>query len=244
MPLSWSDLLDELRRADLLLSAPAQGPAVTGFDVDSRTICPGGALPGGPRLAVGRSPVRGRCGPPGRGRHRGRDSAAGGGARDRRPRRAPGGARAGERMVRSSRPAALAHRRHRHEREDHHHRAHPPPVQRRGTAGSIGTLGAFDGRGEAVPSTAGSLTTPGPIDLQATLAALVARGVTQVAMETSSHSLDQGRLDGLSFAAGGVHQPDPGPPRLPRHDGGVPGGQAPAEHSAGSEWGRGGEPGR
>jgi len=71
-----------------------------------------------------------------------------------------------------------------------------------GTAGSIGTLGAFDGTGRPVSSTAGSLTTPGPIDLQATLAALVERGVTHVAMETSSHSLDQGRLDGLTFAAG------------------------------------------
>ena len=51
-------------------------------------------------------------------------------------------------------------------------------------------------------STAGSLTTPGPVDLQATLAALRDRGCTHVAMETSSHSLDQGRLDGLAFAAG------------------------------------------
>src|SRR5439155_464798 len=42
--------------------------------------------------------------------------------------------------------------------------------------GSIGTLGAFDPTGEPVPSEAGNLTTPGPIDLQATLAALVARG--------------------------------------------------------------------
>lgn len=71
-----------------------------------------------------------------------------------------------------------------------------------GTAGSIGTLGAFDGTGEQVPSTAGSLTTPGPVDLHATFAALRDRGVRTVAMETSSHSLDQGRLDGLSFAAG------------------------------------------
>jgi UDP-N-acetylmuramoyl-L-alanyl-D-glutamate--2,6-diaminopimelate ligase len=70
-----------------------------------------------------------------------------------------------------------------------------------GHAGSIGTLGAFDGAGEPVSSTAGTLTTPGPIDLQATMAALVERGVTYVAMETSSHSLDQGRLDGLTFAA-------------------------------------------
>jgi UDP-N-acetylmuramoyl-L-alanyl-D-glutamate--2,6-diaminopimelate ligase len=66
-------------------------------------------------------------------------------------------------------------------------------------AGSIGTLGAFDGAGEPVSSTAGSLTTPGPVDLQATLAALRDRGVRAVAMETSSHSLDQGRLDGLLF---------------------------------------------
>ena len=75
-------------------------------------------------------------------------------------------------------------------------------LNRDGVAGSIGTLGAFDGAGEAVPSTAGNLTTPGPIDLQATLAALVERGVRSVVMETSSHSLDQGRLDGLTFAAG------------------------------------------
>jgi UDP-N-acetylmuramoyl-L-alanyl-D-glutamate--2,6-diaminopimelate ligase len=75
-------------------------------------------------------------------------------------------------------------------------------LNRNQSAGSIGTLGAFDGADQAVPSTAGSLTTPGPIDLQATLAALRERGVTHVAMETSSHSLDQGRLDGLSFAAG------------------------------------------
>lgn len=70
-----------------------------------------------------------------------------------------------------------------------------------GTAGVIGTIGAFDGKGEMVPSTAGSLTTPGAIDLQATFAALRDRGVRTVAMETSSHALDQGRLDGLAFGA-------------------------------------------
>jgi UDP-N-acetylmuramoyl-L-alanyl-D-glutamate--2,6-diaminopimelate ligase len=68
-------------------------------------------------------------------------------------------------------------------------------------AGSIGTLGAFDGHGETVPSTAGSLTTPGPVDLQATLADMASRGVTKVVMEASSHSLDQRRLDDLTFAA-------------------------------------------
>lgn len=72
-------------------------------------------------------------------------------------------------------------------------------LNERGTAGSIGTLGAFDGAGYSIPSTAGSLTTPGPVDLQATLAGMVAAGVTRAVMETSSHSLDQGRLDGLVF---------------------------------------------
>ena len=65
--------------------------------------------------------------------------------------------------------------------------------------GSIGTLGAFDPDGTQVDSEAGNLTTPGPIDLQATLAALVTRGARGVAMEVSSHSLDQGRVDGLAF---------------------------------------------
>ena len=70
-----------------------------------------------------------------------------------------------------------------------------------GAAGVIGTIGAFDGTGAKVPSTAGSLTTPGPIDLQATFATLRDRGVRSIAMETSSHALDQGRLDGLTFGA-------------------------------------------
>jgi len=67
--------------------------------------------------------------------------------------------------------------------------------------GSIGTLGTFDPAGARVPSEAGNLTTPGPIDLQATLAALVERGARGAVMEASSHSLDQGRVDGLVFRA-------------------------------------------
>jgi UDP-N-acetylmuramoyl-L-alanyl-D-glutamate--2,6-diaminopimelate ligase len=67
--------------------------------------------------------------------------------------------------------------------------------------GSIGTLGAFDPAGVPVESEAGNLTTPGPIDLHAALAALVARGAKGAAMEVSSHSLDQGRVDGLVFEA-------------------------------------------
>ncbi len=67
-------------------------------------------------------------------------------------------------------------------------------------AGSIGTLGAIDGAGATVPGT-GALTTPGPVELQAALAALQASGCATVAMEASSHSLDQDRLWGLAFRA-------------------------------------------
>src|SRR5690242_14239285 len=68
-------------------------------------------------------------------------------------------------------------------------------------AGSTGTLGAFAPDGTRVESEAGNLTTPGPIDLQETLALLVERGARGAAMEVSSHSLDQGRVDGLAFRA-------------------------------------------
>src|SRR5690606_10586116 len=46
------------------------------------------------------------------------------------------------------------------------------------------------------------LTTPGPIELQRVLRALVDAGVRRVAMEVSSHALDQQRVGGLRFAAG------------------------------------------
>jgi len=72
-------------------------------------------------------------------------------------------------------------------------------LNRNGDAGTLGTLGAFDGSRQPVLTDGDSLTTPGPIDLHATLASLRDRGVGQVVMEASSHSLDQGRLDGLIF---------------------------------------------
>jgi UDP-N-acetylmuramyl-tripeptide synthetase len=43
-------------------------------------------------------------------------------------------------------------------------------------------------------------TTPGPLELQETLAGMLADGCTDVVMETSSHALAQGRLAGLQFA--------------------------------------------
>ena len=66
-------------------------------------------------------------------------------------------------------------------------------------AASIGTIGVVSPRGE----TYGSLTTPDPVALHRSLDALAGDGVTHLAIEASSHGLDQYRLDGLRIAAGG-----------------------------------------
>jgi UDP-N-acetylmuramoyl-L-alanyl-D-glutamate--2,6-diaminopimelate ligase len=68
-------------------------------------------------------------------------------------------------------------------------------------AASIGTLGVLVGSvGREFPSL-GELTTPGPVELQRVLRGLVDSGVRTVAIEGSSHALDQNRLDGIQFAA-------------------------------------------
>jgi len=68
-------------------------------------------------------------------------------------------------------------------------------------AASIGTLGVLLGSaGEPVPG-GGGLTTPGPVELQRVLRTLADAGVRRVAMEVSSHSLDQRRVEGLAFDA-------------------------------------------
>ncbi len=66
--------------------------------------------------------------------------------------------------------------------------------------GAVGTLGAFDGTGAALEGY-GSLTTPGPVELQAALAELRARRVHTLVMEASSHALDQRRLETLTLTA-------------------------------------------
>ena len=64
-------------------------------------------------------------------------------------------------------------------------------------AASIGTVGVVSPRGE----TYGSLTTPDPVALHRTLDQLAGDGVTHLAIEASSHGLDQYRLDGLHIGA-------------------------------------------
>ena len=65
-------------------------------------------------------------------------------------------------------------------------------------AASIGTVGVVSPQGE----TYGSLTTPDPVELHRTLDQLAGEGVTHLALEASSHGLDQHRLDGVRIAAG------------------------------------------
>jgi len=60
-------------------------------------------------------------------------------------------------------------------------------------AASIGTVGVVTPDREVY----GSLTTPDPVELHRTLDALAGSGITHLALEASSHGLDQHRLDGV-----------------------------------------------
>jgi UDP-N-acetylmuramoyl-L-alanyl-D-glutamate--2,6-diaminopimelate ligase len=64
-------------------------------------------------------------------------------------------------------------------------------------AASLGTLGVIGPEGAEY----GALTTPDPVTLHATIDDLARRGVTHLAMEASSHGLDQARLDGVKLSA-------------------------------------------
>ncbi len=63
---------------------------------------------------------------------------------------------------------------------------------------SLGTIGIVTSKGAVY----GSLTTPDPVTLHRTIAELAAGGITHLAMEASSHGLDQHRLDGVRLTAG------------------------------------------
>ena len=65
-------------------------------------------------------------------------------------------------------------------------------------AASMGTVGIVSDKTNIY----GSLTTPDPIELHRMLDQLAGEGVTHLALEASSHGLDQHRLDGVRIAAG------------------------------------------
>jgi UDP-N-acetylmuramoyl-L-alanyl-D-glutamate--2,6-diaminopimelate ligase len=66
-------------------------------------------------------------------------------------------------------------------------------------AAALGTTGVVKPSG----ATYGSLTTPDPVTLHRTLDELAGEGVTHLAMEASSHGLDQRRLDGVRLSVAG-----------------------------------------
>src|SRR5436190_13197062 len=65
-------------------------------------------------------------------------------------------------------------------------------------AASIGTVGVVPPEKEIY----GSLTTPDPVVLHQQIDSLAGEGITHLALEASSHGLDQHRLDGVRIAAG------------------------------------------
>ena len=68
-------------------------------------------------------------------------------------------------------------------------------------AASIGTLGVRIGSAGTPLSGGSGLTTPGPVELQRLFRQLADSGVRRLAMEVSSHSLDQRRVEGVAFDA-------------------------------------------
>ncbi len=70
----------------------------------------------------------------------------------------------------------------------------------RWATGSLGTVGAVLEAGIPLPGREG-LTTPGPVEMAKTMRRFVAHGTEAVAMEVSSHALDQSRVQALRFAA-------------------------------------------
>ena len=71
-------------------------------------------------------------------------------------------------------------------------------------AASMGTLGVvYQGRGKTRELTGPGLTSPDAADAARLLAALAAEGVTHLALEASSHGVDQRRLDGVALKAAG-----------------------------------------
>lgn len=64
---------------------------------------------------------------------------------------------------------------------------------------SLGTVGIVTDRGTRY----GSLTTPDPVSLHETLVRLADDGITHLAMEASSHGIEQRRLDGVRLKVAG-----------------------------------------
>jgi UDP-N-acetylmuramoyl-L-alanyl-D-glutamate--2,6-diaminopimelate ligase len=67
-----------------------------------------------------------------------------------------------------------------------------------GPSAALGTLGLFMPDGSRLSRS--RITTPGPIELMADLEEIVSSGASHLAMEVSSHALDQRRVEAVQFA--------------------------------------------
>ena len=227
MPVATATLLDALPDKTVLGAPPA---GVTGLAYDSRKVAAGRALRGDPRLQAGRPALRAPT----------RSAAA--------PRwwwpRAPTRCRAARRPGCWCRPRA---RRWRGSRT-------PTTAIRRGALTVVGITGT---NGKTTTSLAGggaprarraahrrdrhhpvpgrgprprtrARPRPRRSSSQALLARMVDAGVGGAAMEVSSHALALSARGRHRVRRGRLHQPHPGPPRLPQDARGLPRRQGPA----------------
>ncbi len=130
-----------------------------------------------------------------------------------------GDGRRRRRLLRPPQPPAAGGRRDRHQRQDHHRL----PAARRAGCGRAAARACWarssSGSGGVVEPV--DRTTPESVDLQATLRRMAGR--------RRPHLRDGGVVARAGAGAGGrralrrrrLHQPDPGPPRLPRRHGGA-----------------------
>ena len=96
----------------------------------------------------------------------------------------------------------------------------PPPTcsrrSRRAAGERVGCDRHRRGARSRAQTVATEHTTPEASDLQELLARMRDAGVATVAMEVSSHALEQHRVDGTAVRRGVLHQPQSRAPRLPR----------------------------
>ena len=214
-----------MRLEELAAAAQAQrtlgDPAVevSGLAYDSRTVEPGTLF----FCVVGEKRRRARVRRPGgraRGGGAGRRARAGARRAAGRGRRRAGGdgADRGALLRRPDRRAAGG-RDHRHQRQDDD--GLPAARGAGGGGGPVRACSARSSRWSAAVEEEVERTTPEAIDLQRTFRRMLEGGDRACAMEVSSHALALHRVDAIHFELGALHQPDPGPPRLPRRHGGL-----------------------
>ena len=129
------------------------------------------------------------------------------------------------------RPARNRRRRHRHQGQILHRRL---PARDLDGAGQAGGQPGHGGRGRAQGRDA-ARPTPRPIRWRfiACWRELKQDGVDHLAIEASSHGLDQYRLDGVTIVGARLHQHHPRSSGLSPHLRGLPRGQAAAVHRSG-----------